>query len=80
MRNEFISIMTERIVRDFDPLEIIIFGSQARGDTNQNYVLPNPIGAVSQPHRIFIRNSLGYRLSVKLSVRILGSRESEYLV
>ena len=35
MRNEFISIMTERIVRDFDPLEIILFGSQARGDADE---------------------------------------------
>ena len=34
MRNEFISIMTERIVRDFGPLEIILFGSQARGDAD----------------------------------------------
>ena len=34
MNNEFISIMTERIVRDFDPLEIILFGSQARGDAD----------------------------------------------
>ena len=33
MNNEFISIMTERIVRDFDPLQIILFGSQARGDS-----------------------------------------------
>ena len=36
MNNEFISIMTERIVRDFDPLQIILFGSQARGDTDQD--------------------------------------------
>jgi len=36
MNNEFISIMTERIVRDFDPLQIILFGSQARGDADQN--------------------------------------------
>ena len=35
MNNEFISIMTERIVRDFDPLQIILFGSQARGDADQ---------------------------------------------
>ena len=35
MRNEFISIMTERIVRDFDPLQIILFGSQARGDADE---------------------------------------------
>ena len=34
MDNEFISIMTERIVRDFDPLQIILFGSQARGDAD----------------------------------------------
>jgi len=34
MNNEFISIMTERIVRDFDPLQIILFGSQARGDAD----------------------------------------------
>ena len=34
MNNEFISIMTERIVRDFDPLEVILFGSQARGDAD----------------------------------------------
>ena len=26
--------MTERIVRDFDPLQIILFGSQARGDAD----------------------------------------------
>lgn len=36
MRNEFISIMTERIVRDFDPLQIILFGSQARGDADRD--------------------------------------------
>ena len=35
MNNEFISIMTERIVRDFDPLQIILFGSQARGDAGR---------------------------------------------
>ena len=35
MNNEFISIMTERIVRDFDPLQIILFGSQARGDADR---------------------------------------------
>ena len=35
MNNEFISIMTERIVQGFDPLQIILFGSQARGDANQ---------------------------------------------
>ena len=34
MNNAFISIMTERIVRDFDPLQIILFGSQARGDAD----------------------------------------------
>ena len=36
MNNEFISIMTERIVRDFDPLQIILFGSQARGNADRN--------------------------------------------
>ena len=36
MNNEFISIMTERLVRDFDPLQIILFGSQARGDADQD--------------------------------------------
>ena len=35
MKNEFISIMTERIVCDFDPLEIILFGSQSRGDADE---------------------------------------------
>ena len=35
MNNEFISVMTERIVRDFDPLQIILFGSQARGDADR---------------------------------------------
>ncbi len=35
MNNEVISIIKERIVRDFDPLQIILFGSQARGDTHQ---------------------------------------------
>ena len=35
MKNEFISIMTERIVREFDPLQIILFGSQARGDADR---------------------------------------------
>ena len=34
MNNDFISIMTERIVREFDPLQIILFGSQARGDAD----------------------------------------------
>ena len=32
MNNEFISTMTERIVRDFHPVQIILFGSHARGD------------------------------------------------
>ena len=36
MNNEFISIMTERIVHEFNPLQIILFGSQARGDTDQD--------------------------------------------
>ena len=36
MNNAFISIMTERIVRDFDPLQIILFGSQARGDADRD--------------------------------------------
>ena len=36
MNNDFISIMTERIVRAFDPLQIILFGSQARGDADRN--------------------------------------------
>lgn len=36
MNNDFISIMTERIVREFDPLQIILFGSQARGDTDKD--------------------------------------------
>ncbi|MDE0636086.1 MAG: HEPN domain-containing protein [Candidatus Poribacteria bacterium] len=36
MNNEFISIMTDRIVREFDPLQIILFGSQARGDADPN--------------------------------------------
>ncbi len=36
MNNEFISIMTDRIVREFDPLQIILFGSQARGDADQH--------------------------------------------
>jgi predicted nucleotidyltransferase len=35
MNNEFISIMTNRIVQDFDPLQIILFGSQARGDADR---------------------------------------------
>ncbi len=34
MNNEFISIMTERIVQGFDPLQIILFGSQAREDAH----------------------------------------------
>ncbi len=36
MNNEFISIMTERIAREFDPLQIILFGSQARGDADRD--------------------------------------------
>ena len=36
MNNEFISIMTDRIVQDFDPLQIILFGSQARGDADRH--------------------------------------------
>ena len=34
MNNELISTMTERIVRDFHPVQIILFGSQARGDAH----------------------------------------------
>ena len=34
MNSEFISMMTARIVREFDPLQIILFGSQARGDAD----------------------------------------------
>ena len=36
MNNKFISIMTDRIVREFDPLQIILFGSQARGDADRH--------------------------------------------
>ena len=36
MNNEFFSIMTDRIAREFDPLQIIIFGSQARGDADRD--------------------------------------------
>lgn len=36
MDNKLISIMTERIVRDFDPLQITLFGSQARGDVDRD--------------------------------------------
>ncbi len=36
MNDKFISIMTERIVQDFDPLQIILFGSQARGDADRD--------------------------------------------
>ena len=35
MNNEFISMMTERIVQEHDPLQIILFGSQARGDADR---------------------------------------------
>ena len=35
MDNECIAMMTERIVRDFDPLQIILFGSHARGDAGE---------------------------------------------
>ena len=31
MKNELISTMTERIVHDFHPVQIILFGSHARG-------------------------------------------------
>ena len=34
MNNELISTMTERIVRDFHPVQIILFGSHARGDAH----------------------------------------------
>ncbi len=36
MHNEFISMMTERIVQDFDPVQIILFGSHAREDADQH--------------------------------------------
>ena len=32
MNNEIISTMTEHIVRDFASLQIVLFGSHARGD------------------------------------------------
>ena len=35
MNNELISTMTERIVRDFHPVQIILFGSHARGDAHR---------------------------------------------
>ena len=34
MNSELLSTMTERIVRDFDPVQIILFGSHARGDAH----------------------------------------------
>ena len=34
MNNELISIMTERIVHAFHPVQIILFGSHARGDSH----------------------------------------------
>ena len=35
MDNKFIALMTERIVQDFEPLQIILFGSHARGDADR---------------------------------------------
>lgn len=35
MNNEIISMMTERIVQEYHPLQIILFGSQARGDADR---------------------------------------------
>ncbi len=34
MNDEFISTMTERIVHDFHPMQIILFGSHAHGETH----------------------------------------------
>ena len=34
MNNELISTMTARIVRDFHPMQIILFGSHSRGDAH----------------------------------------------
>ena len=34
MNNELISTMTERIVHNFHPVQIILFGSRARGDAH----------------------------------------------
>ena len=34
MNNELITTMTERIVRDFHPVQIILFGSHARGEAH----------------------------------------------
>ena len=34
MNNELISTMTARIVRNFHPVQIILFGSHARGDAD----------------------------------------------
>ncbi|MBM4438438.1 MAG: nucleotidyltransferase domain-containing protein [Actinobacteria bacterium] len=49
MRNaDLIATMTARIVRDFDPLRVILFGSHARGDAGAQsdldllVVLPDP--------------------------------------
>lgn len=36
MHNEFIPILTDRIVREFDPLQVILFGSHAREDADQH--------------------------------------------
>ena len=35
MNNELISTMAEHIVRDFHPVQIILFGSHARGDAHR---------------------------------------------
>ena len=34
MNNEHIATMTDRIVRDFHPVQIILFGSYARGEAH----------------------------------------------
>ena len=34
MNDELVATMTERIVRVFDPVQIILFGSHARGDAH----------------------------------------------
>ena len=34
MNNELISTITARIVRDFHPMQIILFGSHSRGDAH----------------------------------------------
>ena len=78
---ELISVMVDRIVEQFQPNRIILFGSQARGDTNysSDVDLMVVLEHISNKHKtaVDIRRSLR-DVPISKDIIVITPKEVEY--